>query len=251
MTVSDDFKEYGEVEGADNAVSDDPEEFTEAEEATEGDEQQDQDYLTQDDFDRAIRRKHAQWERGLARKLGFRNVEEALPYIRAGKVVSERSGVAPGEVVNRLNTGAVGQNPQVPGVNPLEQRLNRIEDLLEDDRTVRILKSQEAQARKEFGDLYDEYQEDIEDKADELGLSLPDAAAVVLRPRLREHAAAQMRAKKQSQRRRKVEGSGESPSTSKPDYATLLSPAQREAAKKTGVSLERYYNQLRRLGRIK
>ena len=240
------------------------EEFTEEETSEEPGEQvettegPDETYLTQDDFDRAIRRKHAQWERGLARRLGFKSVDEALPYVRAGQVVSERAGVAPTDVVHRLSGQPqeapvgmpVATGPQI-GTNPLEQRLNRIEGLLEDDRTAKLLKSQEAEARKEFGDLYDKYREDIEDKADELGLPLADAAAVVLRSKLVGHYESQTRTKQQTQRRRKVEGSGDAPGTGKPDYATVLSPAQREAAKRTGVSLERYYAQLKRLGRIK
>ena len=114
--------------------------------------------------------------------------------------------------------------------NPLEQRLDRIEGLLEEERTAQILKSQEAEARKEFGSLFDKHREDIEDKAEEMGLSLTDAAAIVLRPYLRDHIEQQARTKQQLQRRKKVEGSGESPGTSKPDQA-IHSPCSKGSRK--------------------
>ena len=216
-------------------------------------------YLTQDDFDRVLRRKHAQWERKFARRLGFKSVDEALPYIQAGQVVSRAAGLPPTEVASRV--GAVAQTTApvtVPqsgasfqgGANPLEQRLDRIEGLLEEERTAQVLKSQETEARKEFGSLFDKHREDIEDKAEEMGLSLTDAAAIVLRPHLRDHIEQQARTKQQLQRRKKVEGSGESPGAGEPDYEAVLSPAQREAARKTGVSLEKYYQQLKRLGKL-
>lgn len=216
-------------------------------------------YLTQEDFDRVLRRKHAQWERKFARRLGFKSVDEAIPYIQAGQAVSRAAGLPPTEVASRV--GAIAQTTApatVPhsgaglqgGATPLEQRLDRIEELLEEERTAQVLKSQEAEARKEFGPLFDKHREDIEDKAEEMGLSLTDAAAIVLRPYLRDHIEQQARTKQQLQRRKKVEGSGESPGTGKPDYEAILSPAQREAARKTGVSLERYYQQLKRLGKL-
>ncbi len=232
----------------------------EGQEGQEEQEEQEESYLTQEDFDRNIRRKHAQWERKFVRNLGFRNMEEAIPYLQAGRAVSDAAGVTPKEVLNRLDSSkaqsvATGYNQQtqVGGSNVIgvEQRLGKIEALLEDERTEQLIRSQEVEAKKEFGNLYDKYKEDIEDKADETGLSLVDAAAIVLRPQLREHIEGQTRAKQQSQRRRKVEGSNEPPTSGKVDYQSKLSPAQKETARKTGVSYERYYNQLKRLGKIK
>ena len=64
-------------------------------------------YLTQEDFDRVLRRKHAQWERKFARRLGFKSVDEALPYIQAGQAVSRAAGLPPAEVASRV--GAIAQ----------------------------------------------------------------------------------------------------------------------------------------------
>jgi len=240
----------------------DQEEFVEDEETREGEgeesaeggvgpegEEEKETYLTQDDFDRVLKRKHAQWERKFARRLGFKTVEEAMPYLQAGQMVSQQTQVAPGEIVNRLSGTTTPLQPgTTPAVNPMEQRLDRIEGLLEDDRTAKILKTQEAEARKEFGVLYEKYQDEIEDKADELGLPLQDAAAIVLRPHLQEHFQAQTVAKKQAQRRKKLEGSGDAASNTE-DVVGKLTPAQKRVARKMNLSYQDYYKQLKELGR--
>lgn len=206
-------------------------------------------YLTQEDFDRVIRRKHAQWERRVARTLGVNRMEDALPFVQAGQVVSQHSGIAPSEVVQRVQSMATNQGNTPGGISPLEQRLDKIEGLLEDDRTAQLLKMQEAEAKKEFGDLYSKYQDDIEDKAEELGLSLVDAAAVVLRPRLKEHIELQARAKQQVQRRKKIEGSSDA-AAADGEVASKLSDAQKRVAKRMNISYKDYFTQLKELGRI-
>lgn len=233
----------------DNVTVEDDEELVddEVKEEQEEDAGEEEAYLTQEDFNRTLQRKYSQWERKLARRLGFKTVEEALPYLEAGRVVAQHAQVAPNEIVTRLG------NPQQPGVappvNPLEQRLDRIEGMLEDDRTAKLLKMQEAEARKEFGVLYEKYQDDIEDKADELGLSLQDAAAIVLRPYLQEHFQAQTAARKQAQRRKRVESSKESASDST-DVTVELTASQKRVARRMNISYKDYYQQLKELGKV-
>lgn len=206
-------------------------------------------YLTQEDFDRVLKRKHSQWQRQFARRLGVKSVEDAIPYLQAGRVVAQHSGVAPGEIVQRVESMSAAQGNPRGVLNPLEQRLDKIEGLLEDDRAAQILKTQEAEAKKEFGDLYDKYQEDIEDRAEELGLSLVDAAAIVLRPRLREHLETQARTKQQVQRRKKIEGSDDA-AAAEGEVASKLTDAQKRVAKRMNISYKDYYTQLKELGRV-
>ncbi len=238
---------------------DDPEEeeFEENDDGVEGaagGTEEEEQYLTQDDFDRVLKRKHAQWERKFARRLGFKSVEEALPYLQAGRVVSEAANMNPSEVVTRVSGGAQYNQPGAPqavgpGSTQLEQRLDRIEGLLEEDRGAQLLKSQEAEARKEFGVLYEKHRDEIEDKADELGLSLLDAAAIVLRTQLQGHFKAQVSARKQAQRRKKVDSS-DGAAASKDDVNIVLTPAQKRVAKRMNISYKDYYQQLKELGRV-
>ncbi len=131
----------------------------------------------------------------------------------------------------------------------VKREIAEIKELISEERIEKVRSLQEAEARKEFGTLYDKHREDILDKAEELGLSIPDATAIVIRPKLREHVEETTRAKQQFKRNRRVEGSGEGP-VKEVDIAAALTPKEKRTAMKMGISLKDYYSQKKELGEI-
>lgn len=255
---------YEDEELKDDSVEDEELEDVGSSEEEAEEETEEKVYRSQAEVDAAIERKLARERRKIARMFGVKKLEEALPYYQAGHVVSKASGLKPGEVVTRLqgmqnpNVYPQQYNPTVtqPGVTvtpQIRQELDEIKSLLAEERTEKARKIQEAEARKEFGnELYEEYADDIEDKADELGISLVDAAAMVLRGKLKDHVAKQHLEQQRTQRRRKIEGT-EDPAADKgkKDYDAALSAEQKRVARKMGISLENYYKRLKSLGRVK
>lgn len=214
-------------------------------------------YRTQAEFDAAFERKLARERRKTAKMFGVERLEEAAELVQAGAAVTRASGLRPGEVVSRLSgQQAVQQQTPLGAQQPvqqspvLEQKLDKIAGILETDHSTRVREVQETEAKKEFGDLYTRHKDEIDDKAEELGLPLVDAAAIVLRPKIREHTEKQLRTKQQQKRDRRVEGSEETPGKGTADLASKLSAKQVETAQKYGISLEKYYNQLKRRGKI-
>ncbi len=215
-------------------------------------------YRTQDEVDVAIERRLARERRNLAKRMGFDSIEEAAEFANAGMAVASASGLSPAEVRQRLAQQAAAHTQQGGNVPPqygavvsndIQRELRELRNLVEDDRAEKARKQQITAARKEFGKLFDEYMDDIEDKADESGLSIMDAAAVVLRPKLREHIESTATKKKQVQRRRKVEG-GDGKPAEKVNYESALTAQEKRVAQKMGISFERYYQRKKELGEI-
>lgn len=222
------------------------------EEGVEG-EEDDQTYRDQEDFDKAFERRFARERRKLAKQMGFNNLEEAVEYASAGRAVTSASGLSPSEVRQRLAEQQAAQQSAAPvqtqGGDDVRKEINEIKSILSDEREEKMRTNQATEARKEFGKLYDEYREDIEDKAEETGLSLLDAATLVLRPKLKQHIEQQSRKKKEVQRKRKVEGGDSKPPT-EIDYSTALTDVEKATAKRMGRTLEQYYNRKKQLGEI-
>ncbi len=215
-------------------------------------------YRTQEDFDNALKRRLKRHERSIARELGgFNTLEEAKEWVEAGRSVSEASGLTPAQIKMKLEESRMqqantqtGQPTYAPHDNEVKRELAQMRELIESDRVEKTRQTQESEAKKEFGTLYDKYREDILDKVEDTGLSVIDAAAIVLRPKLREVAETKVRAQQQVKRSRKIEGSDESPGGGPIDYNAALTPRQKLTAKKMGRTLESYYKRLKELGEI-
>ncbi len=206
-----------------------------------------QEFLNQKINER-IARERAQWERKLEKTFGTKDLQMAGEYYRAGQVVSQRAGLRPREVIQRLSDQATSPGTPIAG-DPIREELNEIKNLVMSQHEREILEREESEARKEFGKLYDEYSDEIRDLAEERGLSLTDAAAIVLRPKLKEFYETQSRARSESRRRKKIEGTGDKPDKGFDPEAKLTSE-QKRVAKKMGISYKEYYDQLKMLGRI-
>lgn len=214
-------------------------------------------YRTQEDFDRAIKNRLKRYERKVAGELGV-SLQEAKDWIEAGRSVSQASGLTPAQIKMKLeetrmqNAQQAGQSYQ-PNVYPqddVKKELAEMKSLIEEDRVEKVRTRQEQEARKEFGDLFSKHQDDIEEKAEEFGLSLVDAAAIVLRPKLKEYTETRVRNKQQLSKSRKIEDSNDSPDTKEVDLRTALTDKEKRTAQRMGVSLEKYYNQKKALGEI-
>lgn len=218
-------------------------------------------YKSQAEVDQAIKNRLARERKKLAKMFGVDKLDDIGPYLQAGMAVSQSAGVSPGEVVNRLSgqQQSQQQQPNYRGYSPgysqpqqdnvTSQQLKQIQGMLESEREEKVRSQQETLAKKEFGKLYDENYEDILDKAEETGLSLVDAATIVLRPKLREHLANQQAQKKRVKGQRKVESSSESPSGGDGDFSSKLSDREKRVAQKMNMSYKDYYSQLKALGR--
>lgn len=243
-----------------------PEEFDE--EAEEGqleedayqepEESEEEVYRTQEDVDRAIKNRLKRYEKKVAKELGDVSIEEAKEWIEAGRSISQASGLTPAQIKMKLEEQRMQQaqqagnqqyQPQYPQ-DDVKKELAEMRSLIEEDRVEKVRRQQEQEARKEFGDHYQKYRDDIEDRAEELGLSLVDAAAIVLRPKLKEITEDRIRSKQQVKKTRKVEDSSEGPDKHQVDFRTALTAGEKRVAQKMGLTLEQYYEQKKVLGEI-
>ena len=209
-------------------------------------------YRTQEEFDRAFTKRLKRKERQISEQLGV-SLEEAAIWIEAGKSVSEVSGLTPAQIKMKLEESRMQQtgvqaphNQTVQGGDDVGRELARLREIVEGDHEAKIRAKQEAAAKQSFGELYDKYREDIEDKAEEKDLSLEDAAAIVLRPKLQEITEEKFLNKQKVKRARKIESGDEAPGKTV-DYNTELSASQKNVARKMGQSLEKYYKSLKEL----
>lgn len=202
-------------------------------------------YRTQEDFDRAFRRRFERERKKLAKQMGFETFDEAAEFASAGRAVSSASGLTPSQVRQKLQQQASQQQQQAgtvqgPAGDDVKQEIAEIKGILADERVEKVRNIQIAEAKKEFGKLYDQYEEDILDKAEDADLTIVDAAAIVLRPKLRQHVEEQNTKRKQVQRKRRLESDAGKP-TKSVDYDSALTSKEKEIAAKMGVSLEKYY----------
>lgn len=262
-----DVQHFGEEEDMEDPNLESEEDFPEDDESGEGSEYDEVGgeengqsvYRSQEEVDEAIEKRLARERRRLAKTLGVNKLEEASGYLKAGRAVTSASGLSAAEVANRLSgyrktqQGGAPQQSQTGGNQAMpdetSERLQNIESLIAEERSEKVRSQQEAEAKQEFGKLYDEYQEDILEKAEDLGLPVVDAAAIVLRPKLKDHIATQQREKQALKGKRKVESSEGSPSKGD-DVTSKLSPQQKRVAQKMNMSYKDYYAQLKELGEV-
>jgi hypothetical protein len=191
-------------------------------------------------------------EKRLKKLFGTSDLDSAAEYYKAGFEISKAAQAKPTELVQRLRQQQQQQGVRQPAVpaNDVQRELNEIRELLSMDREQKAREIQETQAKAEFGELYDEHIDDIEDLAEERGLSLVDAAAVVLRPKLKELIKKQTEASRDKRRKRRVEGTSEGASGTKVDYASKLTPKEKRTATKMGLTLKQYYEHAKAAGNI-
>jgi len=245
-------EEYEEVEG----------EYEEGEEEDEGSKDDQTLTLTQREFDEKIKqltaKERTKLEKRLSKLFGTKDLESAANYYKAGFAVSQASQKTPQEVIQRVQGRANTGNPGNPGTtgtpgsgsDHLQQEINEIKGILSEEREEKATQQQEKEARKEFGKLYDESKEDIQEIAEDKGLSLVEAASIVLRPRMAEVIEERQRAKKNMQKRRKVESSSEAPAKGDKDFGSKLSNDMKRAAQRMGLSYKEYYNHAKHTGLI-
>jgi len=216
-------------------------------------------YRSQEEVDAAVQRRLDREKRKTARELGM-TMEEAKEYIEAGKSVSQAAGMTPSQVRQRLiqqqqqrgqqmQQQGNYQQPAPPVDDEVRREIRELKETLTEKDKADMFQNEETKARKEFGSLYDEYAEDIREKAEDLDISPVDAAAMVLRPKLKDHYESQTKKKQQAKKKRKVEGSGEGPSKGE-DPETILTDAQKNTARRMRIPLEKYYNRLKEIGEI-
>jgi len=201
--------------------------------------------------ERRLQRERAIQERRLRKLFGTKDLGEAAALAEAGRAVSTAAGVSPQTVLSRVQQLPPAQTAR--GTNApddIQRQLAEIRELIASERADKSREMQVAEAKKEYGGLYDRYADEVEMAAEDRGLSLVDAAAVVLRPHLRDYYEEQATVRRQVAAKRKVEGSGEPPAQEGTvDLDRILSTSQKEVAKRMGISLKAYYNQLKELGK--
>ena len=214
---------------------------------------QEEDVVSQTKIDELIRkvtaRERARTEKMLKQMFGS-DLKSAAMYLQAGQAVAKASGKTPQEILQRIQQqggvgNSAGEDVTVKG------DLQEIKELLAGQFAAEVREKEVKSARKEFGELYDEFEDDITEMADDRGLPLVDAAAIILRPHLGKLYEKRTLEKSQKVRKKKVEGGEEAPATKGAvNYAEVLSPQQKRVAQKMGIPLSKYYAQLKQLGRI-
>jgi hypothetical protein len=239
-------------------IDESEEQIEESTESTEGSEaEEDETYLTQPEVDNIVKKRLARLEKKIAKELGV-SIKEAKDYISAGKSVSEASGLTPAQVRERLAAQRALQQQQGnqqgqynTGDPALREEITEIRGILSDEREEKVRTEQKKEARKEFGELFDEYEDDIEEYAEDRGLTLTEAAAVVLHPKLRDHIEKRTQTRQQVKRKRKVEGMDGGTKTGKVDYESALSQKEKEVASKFfNMTPQEYYEHKKALGEI-
>lgn len=203
-------------------------------------------------IERRLARERAIQERRLKKLFGTKSLDEAAQLAEAGRVVSSAANVPPQTVVDRVRSqyqSHFSSGGNVPS-GDLQRELSEIRRLIADEREEKVMAQQVAEVQKEFGTLFDEYREEIELVAEDKGLTLIDAAAVTLRPYLKKHYEQRIQARRQVAAQRKVDDSGDAPSTAI-DVDAQLTPSQKRVAKRMGLTNQEYYNQLKELGKIR
>jgi len=247
-------EEGGEAVG--NEPEDSGEQVEKSGEEAEGEQQEEAEGrpLPQEEIDRIVKNRLKRWERKWAKTMGVKDMNEASEMATAGKTVSQRAGIPAREVVSRLNRqvqNQAGQQGQTGQAIPEEMRqeIQEMKDMMEDEKFQKVRQQEEKKARQEFGKLFDDHQDDIEDKAEEKGLTLDEAAAIVLQPKVKEQAQKEAQAQKEVKRKRKVEGTDERAEESETtDYASKLTPQMKRVAQKQGMSYKKYYEQAKATG---
>jgi hypothetical protein len=203
----------------------------------------------QAEIDRNIRqftaRERGRQEKQLKDMFGTSDLRQISEGYRAGQLVSQRAGLTPANVLSRLATGIPGQPQAVPQPNPgvpdpTRQDVAEIKNLLFGQAQQTRLQLEEVEATKDFGEHFTRNRDQIADVAEERGLSLADAAAIVLRPHLRTIAADRAKADQDVTRRRKVDGTGDAPGAPTGSAKDKLSAKELQVAAGMGISPEDY-----------
>lgn len=209
----------------------------------------DDEALDQEHIQRIIDRKFHQWNKRLEKQLGTSDLGQISEAYRAGMAVAHAAGITPRDVIGKLDNNSAGGTTMGTQQPDVMQELQKLQNLVMGQHQAQAVEQQKAEARKEFGSMFDKYAPEIEDMAEERGLSLTDAAAVVLRPYLGQIYQKKLQAQTQN-RRKKVDGSDVPPAFGAVDIVSKLTPAQVNVAKGMGLSPKEYAEQLQEMGKL-
>jgi len=235
------------------------EEVEETEEAEGGEGDNQEHLLPQDKVDEVVKkrlkREHKKWQKELEKQFGTADLGEAKQYYEAGRAVTSASGKKPQEVLQRLKQQGATQNNSNNGYEAnedIKQEINALKQMVQSQQEQEIKEKESNEAKKEFGQLYDKYEDEIEEFAEEKDMSLVDAAAVVLRPHLKEHIEEQTINRQKKKRKKKVDATDDSPGSSSSSGALVdkLTSRQKRTAQKMGISPEKYAKRLQESGEL-
>ena len=237
------------------------EEVEEIEEAEGGEGDNQEQLLPQDKVDEVVKkrlkRERKNWQKELEKQFGTADLGEAKQYYEAGRAVTSASGKKPQEVLQRLKqqqgvSQSGNNNNGYEASEDIKQEINALKQMVQSQQEQEIKEKESNEAKKEFGQLYDKYEDEIEEFAEEKDMSLVDAAAVVLRPHLKEHIEEQTINRQKKKRKKKVDATDDSPGSSSSSGALVdkLNSRQKRTAQKMGISLERYAERLQESGEL-
>lgn len=228
------------------------------EDTTEDEDEERERTFTQAELDRILTQRLARernrTRKELAQMFGTDDLRRVVDTYQAGHAVVTASGVTPGEVVARVRQ----QHPQLaaagrmaaPAGGDIRQELGQIRELLSLDREEKARQVQDAEASKQFGNLYTQRRDEITQLAEERGLSLTEAAAIALTPQLKTHLETQARQQQEARRRKRVESSAEGGSVGDEEVASQLTTKERNVAAQFGMSLAEYHKQKQLTSRV-
>lgn len=178
----------------------------------------------------------------------------------AGNLIAQAGRVSPAELIRRFQQmqkqqqpGSQGQSNQPQANQPsdeLQQQIAQLTALVMGQQQEEQKQTQEKEARAEFGDaLYEANALAIQEKAEQTGLTLAEAAAVVLRPQLKGILKDQVQKSQAQKSRKRVDKTTGKPA-SRREGAESLPKELRDLAKSYGMDPEEYYKLAKQTGLI-
>lgn len=210
--------------------------------------------LTQAEIDKMITTRLSREQRKLGKIFGTNDLDSVAEYAKVGREIARTTGKKPSEILQKVSGMAGAQNMSGSGTGVVDEsireELNSIKQILSTTHETRVKEEQVVEVKKEFGVLFEQNKDAIEDYADEKGLSLVDAAAVVLRPKLKQFIESKIHDRQQLAQNRKLTSAGGKPNKDGADYASKLTPEMKRIAQKQNISFKDYYEYAKGSGLI-
>lgn len=211
--------------------------------------------MSQEEFNRTIQsrlaREKKKMEKQLTQMFGTENLQEASQFYQIGQQLAKTSNKSPQEIMQRLQRQSgqqTTQSGQAVSDPQLYSELQELKQMITTREEQEQREKEEAEARKKFGRYFDQHWDAIQDKADEKGLTLEEAATLVLGPEMTKIKEEQQKNKKQVQRKRKLDSTDEKPAD-EGNPAAQLTEDEKRTAQKQGISYAKYLENKKALGR--
>ena len=202
--------------------------------------------IDQEAFDAAFSKAYGkvshQRDRELKKLFGTSDLSKIAEAFHAGQEVAQAAKVTPQQIRERLRqqgAGPVGHPQATPSAS--NEDIRQIKDMLESQEHMKAREREKAAAVKTFGNIFYSHESDIEELAEDKGLSVNDAAAIVLAPHIKKQTEQQVKAQQKHGRKKRIEGSEEGAQSEKSDYRSQLSQAELNVARQMGVTPKEYY----------